>query len=253
MAWLESHQTLRNHPKTLELAALLEIHFAQAIGHLHCLWWWALDYAPNGDLSRWSKEAIAAGSGWTLDADEFVEALREAGFLDDLMIHDWDEYAGRLVAQREANRERKRTSRAKPETATAVTRPSHARHAPVTGLHNTTQQDTTGQNTTQPTEPAGAGLKEIEAEWFSKTGQTATPFLFEQFEEAMKRWGTEATIEAIAETGKQNARSWKYTKAILERWASQGRDSPRGGNSLTDDPATRYLGGKFGHLAQVRK
>jgi hypothetical protein len=56
MAWLESHQSLRDHPKARRLARRLD-GLPASIGHLHALWWWCLDYAPNGDLTRYQVDA----------------------------------------------------------------------------------------------------------------------------------------------------------------------------------------------------
>ncbi|GIM48438.1 hypothetical protein DNHGIG_39870 [Collibacillus ludicampi] len=52
MAWLKSHQEIARHPKTKRLAKALDISLPTAIGHLHLLWWWAMDFAKNGDLSK---------------------------------------------------------------------------------------------------------------------------------------------------------------------------------------------------------
>jgi hypothetical protein len=120
MAWIESHQSLGTHLKLRRLAKELRIHRAQAIGHLQFLWWWALDNAPKGDLSALSSAEIEEAAEWPGPKDVFVDALRMHRWLDaDGMIHDWDEYAGRLIAQREKDRQRKRDSR-RPE----VRRPS---------------------------------------------------------------------------------------------------------------------------------
>lgn len=117
MAWIESHQTLGQHPKTKRLARYLEVSLPAAVGHLHYLWWWALDYAQDGDLSRYEPEDIADAVLWDGDAKAFVEALIRAGFLDQvndkLLIHDWDDYAGRLIDKRKANSERARRWREK--------------------------------------------------------------------------------------------------------------------------------------------
>lgn len=73
------------------------------------LWLWALDNAPDGDLSKFAPEEIAEVSEWTKDAKTFVEALSAAGFLDnDNHLHDWYEYAGRLIEQRAIQREQSR-------------------------------------------------------------------------------------------------------------------------------------------------
>jgi hypothetical protein len=109
MAWIESHQSLGGHIKLRRLARMLGINRAQAVGHLHFLWWWALDGAPSGDLSGMIPADIAELSEWPGDPDAFFGALRECGWIDpDGRIHDWMDYAGRLVDVRRKDRERKR-------------------------------------------------------------------------------------------------------------------------------------------------
>jgi hypothetical protein len=115
MAWIESHQELRNHPKTKRLARQLGISIAAAIGHLHLFWWWAMDYADNGDLSNFNPEDLADAAGWDGDAQAFVEAMitcgpgETFGFIDKvdgkLHIHDWEEYIGKVINRRKKNAE----------------------------------------------------------------------------------------------------------------------------------------------------
>lgn len=112
MAWIESHQSLGRHPKLKRLAKLLDVSLPTAVGHLHYLWWWALDFAESGDLSNFTPEELAAEALWEGDPQRFVGSLREAGFLDaNGQLHDWDEYTGRLVDKRQTNRERQRAYR----------------------------------------------------------------------------------------------------------------------------------------------
>ena len=113
MAWIEVHQALRGHRKTLALRRQLGMESdAQAIGHLVCLWLWTLDNAPDGDLSEMDDATIAYGADFPEErAEEFVKALQKARFLDGKCIHNWEEYAGRLIAIRESNRERARKAR----------------------------------------------------------------------------------------------------------------------------------------------
>ena len=113
MAWIEVHQALRGHRKTLALRRQLGMeNDAQAIGHLVCLWLWTLDNAPDGDLSEMDDATIAYGADFPEErAEEFVKALQKARFLDGKCIHNWEEYAGRLIAIRESNRERARKAR----------------------------------------------------------------------------------------------------------------------------------------------
>ena len=114
MAWIESHQSLLTHRKTIRAATLLKVNRYQLIGHLHALWWWALDNAPDGVLAELTAEEIAEATGWpTKRGAELVQALVEAGFIDvePARLHDWMDYAGRLIVRRTAERERQRTRR----------------------------------------------------------------------------------------------------------------------------------------------
>ncbi len=124
MAWIESHQELDDHPKTRKAALMLGVSVPAIIGHLHILWHWALSYASNGDLTDFSAEDIALAARWEDDPEAFINAMvncrlgnKRAGFLERtedgrLLIHDWWEYAGKLVAKRQADAERKRNERA---------------------------------------------------------------------------------------------------------------------------------------------
>ena len=122
MAWLEAHQELPRHPKTKRFARMLKISIPQAVGHLFLLWWWALDYAENGDLSKYDAYDIADAVQWDGDPEEFLSAMIECGpggtygFIEKdkagkIFIHDWDKYSGRLVEKREKNRKRKAQER----------------------------------------------------------------------------------------------------------------------------------------------
>lgn len=161
MAWIESHQSLGDHPKTRKLARLLGIPKVAVIGHLHCLWWWATDYAEDGSLQRYDDLDIAIGAEWDGDPASFLDALVTAGFLDDdehgLRIHDWDEYAGKLIERRKANAERMRKTRAEHEQGTETPRATH-----VQGMQraraerpNHTVPNTTRPVGDTPTPPAG--------------------------------------------------------------------------------------------------
>jgi hypothetical protein len=117
MAWIESHESLPGHPKTKRLCRLLKISSVQAVGHLHYLWWWALKHAQDGDLSRYTALDIADACDWIGDEEEFVKALISSGFIDSTMegncIHDWYDYAGKLLELRMKDAERKRNIRGK--------------------------------------------------------------------------------------------------------------------------------------------
>lgn len=154
MAYIESHQTLLGHPKTRKAARLLGIKRVHLIGHLHALWWWALDYADDGDLSRYEPDVIADACEWEDDPDTFVDALVSAGFLhrdgDALHVHDWMDYAGRLVQRRKANAQRMRDAR-----AAHVQDTSHAHDDTCEAIQdNQTVTDQTQPNRNEPEDAA---------------------------------------------------------------------------------------------------
>lgn len=114
MAWIESHQEVGRHPKTKKLARLLSTSLPAAVGHLHYLWWWALDFAQDGTLEKYDNADIADAMQWDGDPDLLIESLISAGYIDDtdagLVIHDWAEYAGKLLERRAKDRARKRAA-----------------------------------------------------------------------------------------------------------------------------------------------
>ncbi len=50
MAWIEAHQSLRDHRKVPDMADRLDMPEAHVVGHLVYLWLWALDNAQDGRL-----------------------------------------------------------------------------------------------------------------------------------------------------------------------------------------------------------
>ena len=116
MAWIESHDDLAAHPKTRRAARALDISIPTMMGHLHLLWHWCLKYADDGDLSGYDHEDIADAMMWDGDPDDLIDALVNCGpgdrfgFLERdtdgaLCVHDWLDYAGKLVEKREEARE----------------------------------------------------------------------------------------------------------------------------------------------------
>lgn len=122
MAWIEVHQGLREHRKTYACAEKLKISRVVMVGTLVSLWLWALDNAQDGSLYGISNLTIARVCDWPeKKAADLINALVECGWLDkdgDIMrIHDWMEYAGRLMDRREKDKVRKKNSRKKQVTS----------------------------------------------------------------------------------------------------------------------------------------
>ncbi len=108
MAWIESHQGLEKHPKTLRLMSAMGWDLDQTLGKLHRFWWWCVDHAPDGDLRKFADDVLAAAVGLPMsDGEKFVEAMVMAGgrgngnapsgFLERkpyFRVHDWWGYFG---------------------------------------------------------------------------------------------------------------------------------------------------------------
>ena len=117
MAYIETHQSLLTHRKTLRLGRLLGMDRFCVCGRLMALWCWALDNAPDGVVAVGDADILADVMGWPGEPAELCAALVSTGFFelaaDDgfYVLHDWYVYAGRLIEQRRANAERKRRER----------------------------------------------------------------------------------------------------------------------------------------------
>lgn len=190
MAWIQSHQTIAGHPKTRKLAHMLGISKPAAIGHLHCFWWWALDYADDGDLADLDALDIAIGAEWDGDPDTFFNAMVFVGFIDsdevgDARIHDWHDYAGKLVDRRKANAERMRQARANDinERASHVQRTQRARVEPEKSRQDKSREE--GANAPSAGDPAPKPTKyttDFETFWKAyPTGHGVKKSAFEQW------------------------------------------------------------------------
>ena len=123
MAWIEAHQGLSQHPKTKRLARMLNISVREAVGSLFMFWWWAMEYAEDGDLSDYEATDIADAVQWEGNPEEFLKAMIECGpgnkygFIekteDGMFIHDWEDFSGRYFEKREKNRQRQQKFREK--------------------------------------------------------------------------------------------------------------------------------------------
>lgn len=252
MAWIESHEELARHPKTRKAARKLGVSIPTVIGHLHCLWHQALSLAEDGDLSRWSPEDIATAAMWDGDPDGFVEALTDCGMGDgpgflerdgscgdpddgqtgELVLHDWWDYAGRLVARRRRDRERKAAARSsgRPKDVQR-TSDGQSQEAPEDSRSrdtepDPTEPDPTRQDRTKQQQPAAVG-----------EGRRCTP------DAAAARDPTpdpdpevdEELLESVHLLGVEDPKATE----LVERWPAQCRahlDNPRV-QSAKDPPA----------------
>lgn len=167
MAYIETHQALLTHRKTLRLSRLIGIDRWGVAGRLMALWSWALDNAPDGAIAHEDSDILADVMGWDGEPSELCHALVTAGFLDQhanhYAIHDWMDYAGRLIEKRKSDAERKRQARASSGHTPPVQRTSGGHPADGAGtLPNPTLPNPTRERENVPAE-RGASAPPVDA------------------------------------------------------------------------------------------
>jgi DnaD/phage-associated family protein len=76
-----------------------------------------------------------------------------------------------------------------------------------------------------------------------------TPLLLEELREAEARYPAQWLEDAIREAVRANARSWRYVRKVLERWAQHGRpDAKTQSERSAGIDTAEYLSGPYGHL-----
>jgi len=245
VAWIELHQTLPSHRKIKKLKRLLKIKTPQAVGHVVMLWLWSIDNAPDGDLSQVDAEDIAEACEWPKDAEDFVAALKEVALIDDDMrLHDWDEYAGRLIEQRDDKRKKDRDRQARHRAKKAaeananakknvtndnVTRDKSVSHADVTALPDQTRQDQTRQDQTKPDRegqdcPARPQSVAEVAEYAKSIGSTVPAQDWWDYCEA-RGW----------RAGNGPIRDWKAAFRSSQKWERWKQDGDSSASNYYDD------------------
>jgi DnaD/phage-associated family protein len=77
-----------------------------------------------------------------------------------------------------------------------------------------------------------------------------TPMIAEELKEAEKIYPPQWIEEAFKEAATLNKRSWKYIARILERWASEGKDSGEYKRDIKKDDPDKYIKGKYGRFVK---
>lgn len=100
------------HPKTGDLAAALGITRLEAFGLLGALMEWISEYAPAGDVGRWTDETIAKAVDWPGAPGGLVDGLCRAHWFDlhpehRLVVHQWPQHAEDWVHRRLAREGRR--------------------------------------------------------------------------------------------------------------------------------------------------
>ena len=74
------------------------------------------------------------------------------------------------------------------------------------------------------------------------------PMIAEELREAEQRYPPDWIEEAFREAARMNKRNWRYVQAILERWATEGRNGRRGDDSAAQ--RRRYISGRYADLIE---
>jgi DnaD/phage-associated family protein len=77
-----------------------------------------------------------------------------------------------------------------------------------------------------------------------------TPMIAEELKEAEKLYPPQWLEEAFKEAVTLNKRSWRYIARILQRWASEGKDSGEYKRDIKKNGPDKYVKGKYGHLVK---
>lgn len=158
MAWIESHQNIKEHKKTYRLMAELGVSKRDAIAIVHMIWWWCLDNAIDGWIDV-PNIAIKTATEWEGDADKLVECLLNAGWLErhsegGFTVHDWFHYCGSLAEkrlQRKHFREKKTGAVRRPKSSRPV-----AESRPTVSVSVSIPKDKdSNESVGQPEQPAG--------------------------------------------------------------------------------------------------
>lgn len=68
-----------------------------------------------------------------------------------------------------------------------------------------------------------------------------TPLIVEELKEAEREYPSEWIAEAIRLAVEHNKRSWRYARAILERWKTEGRDTGKRKKTWYDDAYAKFV------------
>src|SRR5262249_25862600 len=74
-----------------------------------------------------------------------------------------------------------------------------------------------------------------------------TPLLIDELREAEERYPIHWIEDAIREAVRANARSWRYIRKVLERWAANGRQDAKDRAERPID-VEKYFDGTYGDL-----
>lgn len=248
--WIELHQEMPRHPKTLALAQALKISRREAVGLLIDLWTWGLNCADEtGHLRGITNEGIAMAMDWPgRQAAKLVNALVDCGWIDgengSYCLHDWADYTSRLSDKRkDAERKREARKRAKLEDKSPENPRNVCGQSADSPRKNTVnpRAGITEPNLTKPyitTSNLNAASIPVEEDTskdmaalrcvcdeFSSCIHEPSEKEREQLRLLLKEY-SQPTLMAVIQDAKGKGRSVNYLRTILENWKHSGSAPP---------------------------
>ena len=111
--WFRVDASVVDHPKVMMLAARL--NDPNALAYVVRLWSWANRYAPDGRIKAELLPQMELAMRWTGAQNVVIEALITCGLLErsgeTVLVHDWDEFQGRLFEKSKRDAKMKRLKR----------------------------------------------------------------------------------------------------------------------------------------------
>lgn len=279
--WIELHQEMPKHPKTLALAQALKVSRREAVGILIDLWTWGLSCADeDGSLkSIGGDEGIALALDWPAKkAGTLVEAFVACGWLDKLdegkyRLHDWPDYTSKLSEKRK-DAERKRRERRRGQsgekpskrpdlsapcpqyvhgqsadspiltTRAGITPPVPVPNQDKPSVINTPSASTVEDDASADGGGAGPDFGSICQAFEASVNPMPSAKDGSVLQELYGKYPVDRILSAIAETARCQGRSASYVRSVLQNEDLEQKERPpTRGPDLTDPERYRNFGG----------
>ncbi|MEK5182152.1 hypothetical protein [Paenibacillus odorifer] len=115
--WIKSYQATDRDPITRRFCRSTGLSTPAAVGTLHMLWWWVLDWAQDGDISKYHDIDIADAVSFEGEPEVLMRALIDAGYVVENQsgreIANWFKIGGQIIESKKKDAERKAEAREK--------------------------------------------------------------------------------------------------------------------------------------------
>ncbi|KUP24897.1 hypothetical protein [Paenibacillus sp. DMB5] len=115
--WIKSYQATDRDPITRRFCRSTGLSTPAAVGTLHMLWWWVLDWAQDGDISKYQDIDIADAVSFEGEPQVLMRALVDAGYVIETQsgreIANWFRIGGQIIESKKKDAERKAEAREK--------------------------------------------------------------------------------------------------------------------------------------------